>query len=67
MIEPYVYTASAVAVNDSRLLKIDAVALNELSDSDADLAIGLQRMVAKAAMERLYATRILLAAATAPE
>ena len=67
VIEPYVYTASAVAVNDSRLLKIDAVALNELSDSDADLDIGLQRMVAKAAMERLYATRILLAAATAPE
>jgi CRP/FNR family cyclic AMP-dependent transcriptional regulator len=67
VIAPYVYTAMAVAINDSRLLKIDAVALKELYDSDADLDIGLQRMVVKAAMERLHATRILLAAATAPE
>jgi CRP-like cAMP-binding protein len=67
VIEPYVYTATAIVINDSRLLKIDAVALKELCGADEDLDKGLQRMVAKATMERLHATRILLAAATEPE
>lgn len=67
VIEPYLYTATAMVINDSRLLKIDAVALKELCASDPELDHGLQRMVAKATMERLHATRVLLAAATAPE
>lgn len=67
VIEPYVYTATAVVINDSRLLKIDAVALKELCANDPELDYGLQRMVARATMERLHATRVLLAAATAPE
>jgi CRP-like cAMP-binding protein len=67
VIEPYVYTASAITVNDSRLLKTDGKALRELAEKDQGLAIGLNRMVAKATLERLYATRVLLAAATAPE
>jgi len=67
VIEPYVYSATAIAVNDSRLLKIDAVALKELCAEDADLDYGLQRMVAKSTMERLHATRVQLAAAIAPE
>lgn len=67
VIEPYIYTATAVIINDSRLLEIDAVALRELTAADPDLDTGLQRMVAKATMERLHATRVLLAAATAPE
>ncbi|MGD8583741.1 MAG: Crp/Fnr family transcriptional regulator [Chloroflexota bacterium] len=67
VIEPYVYTTTAVVIHDSRLLKIDAVALNELGGSDAELDNGLQRMVAKATMQRLHATRVLLAAATGPE
>ena len=67
VIEPYEYTATAVLVNDSRLLKIDGVALKDLGGQDSNLDNGLQRMVAKATMERLHATRVLLAAATAPE
>lgn len=67
VIEPYLYTATAVVINDSRLLKIDAVALRELCATNPELDHGLQRMVARATMERLHATRVLLAAATAPE
>lgn len=67
VIEPYIYTATAVAINDSRLLKCDAVALRELCAKYPELDHGLQRMALKATMERLHATRILLAAATAPK
>lgn len=67
VIEPFVYTATALAVNESRLLKIDAVALKGLCADNPELDFGLQRIVAKATMERLHATRILLAAARAPE
>lgn len=67
VIEPFVYTATAHAINDSRLLKTDAVALRELCASNPELDYGLQRMMAKSTKERLHATRILLAAATAPE
>jgi CRP/FNR family cyclic AMP-dependent transcriptional regulator len=67
IVEPYEFTATAIAINDSRLLKTDALALRDLCQQDPALKLGLQTMVAKATMERLYATRVLLAAATAPE
>ena len=67
VIEPYIYTATAIVINASRLLIIDAVALKELCAADAALDYGLQRMVAKATMERLHATRVQLAAAITPE
>ena len=67
LIDPYEFTATAIAINDSRLLKINAISLRELSQKDSALKLGLQTMVAKATMERLYATRVLLAAATTPE
>lgn len=66
VIEPYELTSTAVATKPSRLLKMDAVKLRELSQEDATLGCGLQRQIARAAMERLHATRILLAAATTP-
>ena len=67
VVEPHRFTATAIAINDSRLLKTDAIALRELCQQEPTLNHGLQTMVAKAAMERLHATRVLLAAATAPE
>jgi len=67
VIEPYVYTATAIVINESRLLKTDAVALKELCAANPELDYGLQRVVAKSTMERLHATRVQLAAATAPE
>lgn len=67
VVEPYRYTATAIVVNSSRLLVMDAVALRDLCRQDAQLNCGLQTMVAKATMERLHATRVQLAAATSTE
>lgn len=66
LVEPYKYTATAIAINPSKLLKIDGEALHQLVVQDPNLGCGFQTMVAKATMERLHATRILLAAATTP-
>lgn len=66
-VEPHIYTATAFVVNDSRLLKTDAVALRELCRQDPGLNLGFQTVAAKATMERLHATRVQLAAATSPE
>jgi len=67
LVEPYKYTATAVAINESRLLDTDAVAFRELCAENPELNYGVQHMVAKATMERLHATRVLLAAASEPE
>ncbi len=66
VIAPHQLTATAVATEDSTLLKIDAAELRDLCDSDPSLAYGLQTQIAKATMERLHMTRVLLAAATSP-
>jgi CRP-like cAMP-binding protein len=65
LIEPYEVTSSSVATVPSKFLKIDAAALRKLAEEDTMLACGLQRQAARAAMERLQATRIQLAAAAA--
>ncbi|HUS93833.1 MAG TPA: cyclic nucleotide-binding domain-containing protein [Patescibacteria group bacterium] len=67
IVQPYKFTATAIAINDSRLLRTDAKALRELCQKDPALNLGLQTMVAKATMERLHATRVQLAAATSRE
>lgn len=66
MIEPYVLTSTAVTTQPSTVLKIDAIALRDLCEQDHDLAYGLQKQLARTTKERLHATRVLLAAATAP-
>jgi NTE family protein len=66
VVEPYQLTSTAVAAADSRLLRVDGTALLDLSEEHPDLGYGLQRMVARVALERLHATQILLAAATPP-
>jgi CRP-like cAMP-binding protein len=65
LIEPHELTATAIADSPSKLLKIDATELRTLEEQDADLAYGLQRKIARAAMERLHAVRVELLAATA--
>jgi CRP/FNR family transcriptional regulator, cyclic AMP receptor protein len=64
LIEPYQYTATLCAEKPSRAIKIDALALRALCEVDLMLSCGLQRAVAKAAMERLQSTRVQLVAAT---
>lgn len=64
LIEPHKFTATAVADAPSKLLKIGAAELRALEEEDADLAYGLQRKIARAAMDRLHAVRVELLALT---
>ncbi len=65
LIEPHVLTATASSCEDSRVIRVDAQALEELFASDRELEAVLLRRVARAAIERLHATRVLLATAWA--
>lgn len=66
IIEPHKLTTTGIADSESKLLRIDAEELRELCDEDQGLAYGLMKQIAKSTMERLHATRIQLAAASAP-
>lgn len=63
LIEPYLYTSTARAATAGKCIKIDASALRALFELDQRLGCTLTRQIAKAAMDRLAATRIQLAAA----
>jgi CRP-like cAMP-binding protein len=65
LIEPFVYTATLKAGRVTRAIQIRASALRALCEVDMKLSCGLSRAVAKAAMERLHATRMQLVAAKA--
>jgi CRP/FNR family transcriptional regulator len=65
-IEPHTLTASARATEPSRVVKIEAAPLLDLCQQDDELAYALIYQVAKAAMDRLNATRLQLAAAWTP-
>jgi CRP-like cAMP-binding protein len=65
LIEPYVYTATLKSNKVSRVIDIKASALRALCEVDLRLSCGLNRAVAKAAMERLHSTRMQLVAAKA--
>ncbi len=65
LIEPYRYTATVRAHTPTCAIKIAGDALRALCEVDTALAYRLMRETAKAAMERLHSTRILLAAARA--
>jgi CRP-like cAMP-binding protein len=63
LLEPYVYTASVRAERPCKLIKIEAPALRALCEVDVRLSRGLMHAIARAAMERLQRTRVLLIAA----
>lgn len=63
LIEPYQYTATAVASLNSRVLQIDANALHNLMEGDMPLGCILMAQIAKVTLERLANTRVQLAAA----
>lgn len=65
VIEPYILTSTARTARPSRAIKIEAGPLRELFEQDRRLAILLTRQAARAAMDRLNATRVQLAAALA--
>ena len=66
VVEPYMLTSAAVTVLPCKLVRVSAVKLRELCAKDTSLDLSLQRAAAKAGIDRLNATRVLLAAATAP-
>jgi len=63
LIEPHIFTSTAFASQPSRVITIEADRLRELFQKDKRLAYILTHSAAKAAIERLHATRIQLAAA----
>lgn len=65
IIEPHIYTSTAWSTQPSRVIKFEADELRNLLLKDRRLAYILTHSAAKAAMERLYSTRIQLAAAWA--
>jgi CRP-like cAMP-binding protein len=65
LVEPYQYTGTIRALSPCRVIKIEAFSLRVLCTKDPDLAYGLMRATAKAAMERLHDTRVQLVAARA--
>ncbi|MBI5666503.1 MAG: cyclic nucleotide-binding domain-containing protein [Chloroflexi bacterium] len=65
LIEPYCYTATALANSLCHVLEIEAAGLRTLCDADAELAAVLMRHLAQVAMSRLHETRIQLMAARA--
>lgn len=63
LINPYRYTATALANGPCRVIEIGASALRSLCESDIAVAAILMRHAAEAAMARLHDTRIQLIAA----
>jgi CRP-like cAMP-binding protein len=63
LIEPNVLTASVRSNGASRVLKFEEKALKNAMKADPGLELVLVREMAKAAIQRLDATRVLLAAA----
>jgi NTE family protein len=65
LIEPHVLSSTAYIARTSRIIKIDAPALRALFEKDRHMAYLLTYQITKSAVERLYATRVQLAAAWA--
>lgn len=65
LIEPYLLTSTARTSGETRLIRIDGTKLRHLLQKDPGLACQFTAKVAKVAIERLVATRVLLAAAWA--
>ena len=66
LIPPFKLTANGFVSGPSQLLKIEAAALRQLCAADHELAMGFERALLKATMDRLQAARVQLAAATTP-
>jgi CRP-like cAMP-binding protein len=63
LLEPYTYTASAVAVESSKGIAVDAKKLRALAEEDSKLGFALMTQLAKSAFDRLGQVRVELAAA----
>jgi CRP-like cAMP-binding protein len=65
LIEPYVFTMTALVTGATRLIKIDGVELRRLCQLDPKMEAAVMHRLAKVAMDRLHDTRVQLLAARA--
>lgn len=65
LIEPYVYTTTALVTGAAQLIKVDGPELRGLCQLDPKLEAAMMRRLAKVAMDRLHDTRVQLLAARA--
>lgn len=65
VIEPHIFTSTAWTSSPSQAIEIKAAALRELFEKDRRLAFLITRQSSQAAMDRLHATRVQLAAVLA--
>lgn len=65
LLEPFTNGFTETTEQNCELIEFDAVALKALMEGDKDFAYQLMMQVAKSLMERLYNTRVQLAAAWA--
>lgn len=65
LVEPYVLTSTASVHRSARVIKIDALSLRKVFEKDRKLAYLFTYQAAKAAIVRLQASRVQLAAAWA--
>lgn len=63
LIEPHVLTATARSCGSSRVLRFNGEELQQVLQADPQLELALLRKMAGAAIERLHAARVQLAAA----
>lgn len=63
LIEPYLYTTTALITGATQLIKIDGPELRGLCQLDPKLEAAVMRRLAKVAMDRLHDTRVQLLAA----
>ncbi len=53
LVAPYVYTSSAVASTDARLLRVDSIRLRQLMEEDTGVGYGLMSYAAQVIRRRL--------------
>lgn len=60
VVEPYLYTLSALCIDDSETITIDAVGLRKLMNEDHAIGFKIMQAVSKTIANRLTHTRIIL-------
>ena len=60
IVEPYLYTLSALSIEDVKLIMFDAFGLRRLLEEDCSLGFRMMQAVAKVISMRLTHTRIIL-------
>jgi CRP/FNR family cyclic AMP-dependent transcriptional regulator len=60
VVEPYIFTLSALCIDRAKMIAIDGVGLRKLMDEDCALGFGIMKATAKVIANRLTHTRIIL-------